>query len=59
MPVKGVGIAIAYRLDYQPHFNYKYCGVNSPQAQQDGQAVTRAGSSPQVDLFIMYVEFKN
>ena len=28
---------------------YKYGGVNSPQAWQEGQVVTRAGSSPQVD----------
>ena len=38
-------------LVYQQH-NYKhyiYVGVNRPQAWHEGQAVTRAGSSPQVD----------
>ena len=47
-PLKGVEKP---RLVYQ-HKNHNFTdGVNSPQAWQEGQAVTRAGSSPQVDPF--------
>ena len=40
------------KLVYQQHSKcYIYGGVNSPQAWHEGQAVTSAGSSPQVDPF--------